>query len=133
MVCGQAPVGGRSSLCRASVEGDGCAGAHRRDKPGLEELSHKRVISLPAASRSRRTGEERQPLGGGRETSHLGRVKGCHDLCHLRCDALRDRGPHQELLEVLRQVTDGLLSQVVVELLICAGHAPYEATNLERG
>ena len=41
-------------------------------------------------------------------------------------------GPHQELLEVLRQVADDLLREVVVELLVGAAQAPDEPPDLGR-
>ena len=47
-------------------------------------------------------------------------------------DDLQDRGSHQELLQVFREVADDLLREVVVELLVGAGQAPDESAHLGR-
>ena len=90
------------------------------------------MVTLAAARRARRTRREAStalPKRSGAATSAASRPVTTDAISGG--DELQDRGPHEELLEVLRKVADDLLGKVVVELLIGAGHGADEPADLE--
>src|SRR3990172_433798 len=88
--------------------------------------------ALLPTGRSARAGEQGQPLGRGGETCDFIGVEVRDDGGEVRRDDLKDRRPHEESRQVVRQVADDLLREVVVELLVRATEAAHEAPDLGR-
>ena len=112
---------GDGGLARSTVAGGprgtrGRAGGSAAGR-GWSRLGRVRSVSRSAAAVSRAT-------SSAIEAGHDGRQVGGHDL--------EDRRPHQELLEIVRQVADDLLGEVVVQLLVGAAQAADELPDLGR-
>ena len=132
VVAGRSPVAGfRGFRDRPMERGDRLASTGLAFEAVLEEVPHERVVAEVVALHAASPAQQAVALGLRCQPPHVGRGEVGHDSGELGCHDLEDRGPHEELLEVVRQVPDHLLGEVVVQLLIRTTEVPHEPADLE--
>ena len=93
----------------------------RRSQPRLEELADERVDIAVASAVHATAGSSKVSRSAAAVSRATSGARVRYDRRELGRDDLQDRRPHQESLQLVRQVADDLLGEVVVQLLVRAG------------